>query len=75
MCPAGLGFHEDVKIDAVFKACASGCWPSAWTDASGLMEVTLCVCVAYGHAVWADGRWLRHGPSIPKHLFICYVGC
>ena len=52
MCKAGLSFHEDVKTDAVCKACTSGCWPCAWTDASGLMAVTLCVCAAFRHVVW-----------------------
>ena len=78
VCKAGLSFHEDVKTDAVCKACASGCWPNAWTDASGLMAVTLCVCAAFRHAMWAvlaDERWLKHGPSILKCLFRCCMGC
>ena len=43
---------------------ASWGWLSAWTSASGLMAVTLCV--AYGHAVWAVvlvGN-IEHGPSL-----------
>ena len=76
MCKARLDCHDDVQLDVVCKAWASKCWPSAWTDVSRLMAVTLCVCVACRHAMWAmlvDGGGLRHGPSLPKHVETCYV--
>ena len=34
---AGLGCHDDVQSNVVCKAWASGCWLSAWIDASRLM--------------------------------------
>ena len=45
---------------------ASVGWLNAWTGASGLMVVTLCV--AYGHAVWVVVLMgdLEHGPSLYK---------
>ena len=45
---------------------ASVGWLNAWTSASGLMTVTLCV--VFGHAVWAVVLMgdLEHGPSLPK---------
>ena len=41
-------------------------WLNAWTNASGLMAVTLCV--ACGHAVWAVVLMgdLEHGSSLSK---------
>ena len=47
---------------------------NAWTSASGLMAVILCV--ACGHAVWAIVLLggLEHGPSLPKHVKTCCEG-
>ena len=45
---------------------ASGGWLNAWTSASGLMVVTLCVTC--GHDVWAVmlTKGFEHGPSLSK---------
>ena len=45
---------------------ASGGWLNAWTSASGLMKVTLCIVC--GNAVWAVVLMgdLEHGPSLSK---------
>ena len=45
---------------------ASEGWLNAWTSASGLMVVTLCVTC--GHDVWAVmlTKGFEHGPSLSK---------
>ena len=77
VCKARLVCHDDEQSDDVCKAWAGGCWPSVWTDASGLMD-NYYVCAACGQVVWAiwlDGGWLKHGPNLPKHGLTHHVGC
>lgn len=47
VCKVGLGCHDAVQSYAMCKVWASGCWASAWTDASGLMG-NYNVCAACG---------------------------
>lgn len=49
MCKARLVCHDDEQSDDVCKAWADGCWPSVWTNASGLMD-NYCVCATCGQA-------------------------
>jgi len=43
VCKARLVCHDDEQSDDVCKAWVDGCWPSVWTNASGLMTITVCV--------------------------------
>ena len=52
---------------------ASVGWLKAWTSASGLMAVTLCV--AFGHSMWAVVLMgdLEHGPNVGKSGFVSHT--
>ena len=52
---------------------ASVGWLNAWTSASGLMAITLCV--AFGHSMWAVVLMgdLEHGPNVGKSGFVSHT--
>ena len=50
VCKARLDCHDDVQSNTMCKVWVDRCWPSAWTNASGLMG-SYNVCTACGQAM------------------------